>query len=50
MTLKTEMQEAAEQIDAARERFEGMRAELDREMQQKFAEWDGTGSRDTLGS
>ena len=36
------------QIEAARARFEGMRAELDREMQQKFEEWDDTNSRDTL--
>jgi molecular chaperone HscB len=47
--LNMALEEAdAPQIDAARERFEGMRGELDREMQQKFEEWDRTGSSDTL--
>ena len=36
------------QIEAARERFDGMRDELDREMQLKFEEWDRDGSRETL--
>ena len=36
------------QIEAARERFLGMRGELDREMQRKFEEWDNTNSRDVL--
>jgi molecular chaperone HscB len=42
--------DAIPQLDAARERFNGMRGELDREMQQKFGEWDRAGSRDSLAS
>jgi len=41
-------EDAIPQLEAARQRFLGMRGELDREMQQKFEEWDRTGSRDVL--
>lgn len=37
-----------EQIESFRTRFEGMRAELDIEMHDLFAQWDSTRSRDAL--
>jgi molecular chaperone HscB len=36
------------QLESARQRFEGMRGEIDAELQQKFAEWDATGKREAL--
>jgi molecular chaperone HscB len=36
------------QLEAARARFDEMRGEIDREMQQKFEDWDRTGNRDQL--
>jgi molecular chaperone HscB len=40
--------DAIPQLEAASERFHGMRDELDREMQLKFEDWDRDGSRDSL--
>ena len=37
-----------EQLESARQRFEGMRMELDAELQQAFAQWDATNSRESL--
>jgi len=36
------------QLEAARQRFEGMRGEIDAELQSKFAEWDSTEKREAL--
>ncbi len=36
------------QLESARQRFEAMRGEIDAELQQKFADWDATGKRETL--
>jgi molecular chaperone HscB len=36
------------QLASARERFDGMRGELDREMHQKFEEWDASHGREAL--
>jgi molecular chaperone HscB len=38
----------APQLDASRQRFEAMRAEIDGELQDKFGEWDAGGGRDSL--
>lgn len=38
----------APQLESARQRFEGMRLELDAELQQAFARWDSTANRETL--
>ena len=46
--LKHGDDDAIPQLEAARARFEGMRAELDVEMQQKFAEWDTAHDRAVL--
>jgi molecular chaperone HscB len=40
--------DALPQLESARQRFEGMRAELDIELQSKFTEWDASGERDRL--
>lgn len=40
----------AAQLESARRRFEGMRSELDAELQQTFAQWDGTKNRESLGA
>jgi molecular chaperone HscB len=40
--------DALPQLDAARERFDGMRGEVDREMEEKFAEWDRAHERAAL--
>ena len=40
--------DAAGQIESARERFEGMRDEIDKEIGEKFAEWDSGHDRNTL--
>jgi molecular chaperone HscB len=37
-----------DQLESARQRFEGMRMELDAELQQAFAKWDGTQNREAL--
>jgi molecular chaperone HscB len=37
-----------DQLESARQRFEGMRGEIDAELQQKFAEWDATAKREAL--
>ena len=39
---------ARAQLDSARQRFETMRAELDAELQQKFAAWDANHDRAAL--
>jgi molecular chaperone HscB len=36
------------QLETAREKFEGMRGEIDSELQQKYTEWDSTGNREAL--
>jgi molecular chaperone HscB len=36
------------QLESARRKFEGMRGEIDAELQQKFGEWDSTRNRETL--
>src|SRR5580692_8946851 len=36
------------QLEAARQKFEGMRGELDTDLQQAFARWDSTGNREAL--
>ena len=36
------------QLESAREKFEGMRGEIDAELQQVFAQWDTTGKREAL--
>ena len=46
--LKEGDESALPQLAAARHRFEGMRDELDREMQQKFGDWDAGHDRATL--
>jgi len=40
--------EVIPQLADARERFEGMRSELDGEMQQRFTEWDASHGREVL--
>jgi molecular chaperone HscB len=40
--------DALPQLDAARDRFDGMRGEVDREMEEKFAEWDRVHERVAL--
>jgi molecular chaperone HscB len=40
--------DALPQLESARQRFAGMRAELDTELQRKFAEWDEAAERDRL--
>jgi molecular chaperone HscB len=37
-----------DQLESARQRFEGMRMELDAELQQAFANWDATHHREAL--
>ena len=37
-----------DQLESARQRFEGMRMELDAELQLVFARWDSTGNREAL--
>ena len=37
-----------EQLGSARQRFEGMRIEVDTELQQAFAQWDATKNREAL--
>lgn len=37
-----------DQLESARQRFEGMRIELDTELQQAFAKWDATTNREAL--
>jgi molecular chaperone HscB len=37
-----------DQLESARQRFEGMRMELDAELQQAFANWDATHNREAL--
>lgn len=46
--LKEGDDSAKSQLEAARHRFEGMRDELDREMQQQFEQWDARHDRATL--
>jgi molecular chaperone HscB len=47
--LNMALEEAdGEQIEFFRQRFEGMRKELDIEMHEAFAQWDSTRSRDAL--
>jgi molecular chaperone HscB len=47
--LNMALEEAdGEQIEFFRQRFEGMRKELDMEMHEAFARWDSTRSRDAL--
>jgi len=36
------------QLESARQKFEGMRGEIDVELQQAFARWDATGNREVL--
>jgi len=36
------------QLESARQKFEGMRGEIDVELQQAFARWDATGNREAL--
>jgi len=36
------------QLESARQKFEGMRSEIDAELQQAFARWDATGNREVL--
>jgi len=38
----------APQLEASRQRFESMRAEIEGELQDKFGEWDAGGGRDSL--
>ena len=38
----------APQLESARRKFEGMRGEIDAELQQKFTEWDSTRNRGVL--
>lgn len=38
------------QLETARRKFEGMRGEIDAELQRKFGEWDASGTRDVLAS
>jgi molecular chaperone HscB len=38
----------SDQLESARQRFEGMRAGLDAELQQAFVQWDSTGQREVL--
>jgi molecular chaperone HscB len=38
----------AAQLESARQRFEGMRTDLDAELQQAFVQWDSTGQREAL--
>jgi molecular chaperone HscB len=37
-----------DQLESARQRFEGMRMELDAELQQAFGKWDATHNRESL--
>src|SRR5580658_6325717 len=47
--LNMALEEAdVEQLGAARQRFEGMRIELDSELEQMFSQWDATHSREAL--
>jgi molecular chaperone HscB len=47
--LNMALEEAdVEQLDSARQRFEGTRIELDTELQQAFVQWDGTKNREAL--
>jgi len=39
---------ARDDIEAARRRFEGMRGEIDAELEQQFARWDATADREAL--
>jgi molecular chaperone HscB len=36
------------ELESARRKFEGMRREIDTELQQTFGQWDATGSREAL--
>jgi molecular chaperone HscB len=47
--LNMALEEAdVEQLESARQRFEGMRIELDSELEQAFARWDATRDREAL--
>jgi molecular chaperone HscB len=47
--LNMALEEAdVEQLESARQRFEGMRIELDAELQQAFGEWDTAKTREAL--
>jgi molecular chaperone HscB len=48
--LRTGDADALPQIEAARVRFEGMRAALDARLHEKFREWDSGRNPDTLGA